>query len=644
MKKYFCNPVNFTYQYQFNQKGKGFILNREAADPSMILFQGKYYLFPSMTRGFLVSEDLVSWKLCPLEGLPVYDYAPDVRAVGDWMYFCASRRGENCDFYRTHDPESGEFQRIPGTFDFWDPNLFLDEDGRMYFYWGCSNLTPIWGVELNPDTMERIGEPTVLIVNHMTEYGFERTGENHHYDSGKNDVLQLLKEHMVNLMGYNPEEIQDVTPAILAAPEEQRPMLEAASSDAPYIEGAWMTKHQNRYYLQYACPGAEYNVYSDGVYVGDSPLGPFTICENNPYSYSPGGFCPGAGHGSTMEDIQGNWWHTSTMRVSVTHKFERRIGIWPAGFDKDGELFCNQRYGDWPYCITGEKQDPWASPEWMLLSYGKPVSVSSRELPAYEDEAAENRESALDDAKNPENAGEVAGNQGAAAVVDENIQTWWRAAAEDTCPWVQVDLGQVYLVNAVQINFADDMGFVAQLPQGAQLAGEPGGERYIEERQFYTRWLLEASENGREWFVIEDKREAETDLPHDLIVIQEGVAARYIRLTITAIPYDVPACISGLRVFGKGNGKAPDRTAQVHALRLQDGMSMQVSWRGNAVGYEVLWGHKPEKLYHSYRVFARTELEVRALMANVERYYVRVDAFNENGITEGEVICVENHA
>ena len=71
-------------------------------------------------------------------------------------------------------------------------------------------------------------------------------------------------------------------------------------------------------------------------------------------------------------------------------------------------------------------------------------------------------------------------------------------------------------------------------------------------------------------------------------------------------------------------------------------MTMQISWQGNAVGYEVLWGHAPEKLYHSYRVFARTELEVRALMAGVGQYYVRVDAFNENGIAQGEVVAVES--
>ena len=392
MKKYFCNPLNFTYQYQFNQKEGGFSLNREAADPSMILFRGKYYLFPSMTRGFLVSEDMASWKLRPLTGVPLYDYAPDVRAIGDWMYFCASRQGEICDFYRTKDPESGVFEKLPGTFDFWDPNLFLDDDGRLYFYWGCSNMTPIWGVELDPETMERIGEPVALIHSHKTEYGYERTGEEHHYDPSSSPIAQILRERIAKASGCRPEDVTDVTPAIEAAPESYRPLLRAALSDNPYIEGAWMTKHDGRYYLQYAAPGTQYNIYNDGVCVSESPLGPFTACPNNPYSYSPGGFLPGAGHGSTMEDSQGNWWHASTMRISRNHDFERRIGIWPAGFDADGELFCNQRYGDWPQSVTGERKDPWAAPEWMLLSYGKTATASSCDCPEKDQPISSNLE------------------------------------------------------------------------------------------------------------------------------------------------------------------------------------------------------------------------------------------------------------
>ena len=80
-----------------------------------------------------------------------------------------------------------------------------------------------------------------------------------------------------------------------------------------------------------------------------------------------------------MEDEAGRIWHTSTMRICKNHNFERRIGLWSAGYDADGELFCNQRYGDWPLAVTSEKQNPWKDPEWMLLSYGKNATASSAE-------------------------------------------------------------------------------------------------------------------------------------------------------------------------------------------------------------------------------------------------------------------------
>jgi len=163
MSKYYCNPINFSYAYQFNQESEQLHVGREAADPSMIVFHGKYYLFPSMTLGYLVSEDMVNWDLKPLPTeLPLYDYAPDVRVAGEWIYFCASRNGQICDFYRTRDPESGEFEKIPGTFDFWDPNLFVDDDGRFYFLLGMQQYHPDLGRGVGPgdnDPQRRADSP-----------------------------------------------------------------------------------------------------------------------------------------------------------------------------------------------------------------------------------------------------------------------------------------------------------------------------------------------------------------------------------------------------------------------------------------------------------------------------------------------------
>lgn len=605
--KYYCNPINVPYRYQFNKdSSSGEIrVNREAADPSMILFHGKYYLFASMNLSVWVSEDMVKWEIHRLpENLPLYDYAPDARVCGDYVYFCASRQDEPCDYYRTKDVINGPYERIAGTFDFWDPNLFFDDDGKVYFYWGCSNVTPVWGVELDPETMRPKTERIELIFGNAEERGYERIGEdNSKFPCSEEKAKKLYSEYLSK---------QGISEDVL--PPKYRIMIQGMFSEKPYIEGAWMNKHEDRYYLQYACTGAEYNVYGDGVYVSDSPLGPFTPAENNPYSFHPGGFMSGAGHGSTMYDRDENLWHASTMRISVNHQFERRVGIWPAGYDKDGELFCNQNYGDWPIAVDKGKNDPWREPEWYLLSYAKSVSCSS-----------------------------CTAGKGSEKAVNEDAKDWWQAGNAESGQWIEVDLAVISDVRAVQINFADDQ--IKEKPYG-EICESITQPRYIEERNLHTRWKLEGSLDGKEYFMIEDKSEVDTDLPHDLIVRENGIRVRYIRLTVIEVPYHVNPCISGLRIFGCGEGEKPNVPVYT-AARSNDRMDLNVHIEAtsDAIGYNILWGHKKEKLYHNYQVFrdvedvkekysAVVEKRIGALVRDQE-YFVRVDAFNENGITIG---------
>ena len=593
--KYFCNPVNINYRYQFNadpRRGGNMQICREAADPSLILFKGRYYIFASMTLGVWVSDDLAAWENHRLpKELPLYDYAPDVRVIGEYVYFCASSRDYNCDRWRTKDILNGPYEKIEGSFPFWDPNLFQDDDGRVYFYWGCSNAAPIRGVELDPRTMLPRGEPVDLIEGHPCEIGYERVGENNSLLPATEEEVEAKYQAFLKSSPVPEDQI----------PDELRPLIRGMFSNRPFIEGAWMDKLEGKYYLQYATPGAEYNTYSDGVYVGESPLGPFRLAENNPCSYKPGGFLPGAGHGSTMRDKAGCWWHTSTMRISVNHSFERRVGLWPAGFDADGELFCNQRYGDWPMPLSG---DPWRNPAWMLLSAGKSASASSF-VPGH----------------GPEKA------------TEENVQTWWRAAGGGRDEWLCVDLGRVYTVHAVQVNFADDK---ISIPCPGTI--RPGSQaRYIEEADLVTQWKLEGSADGRRWFVIEDKTGAETDLTHDLILREEGFAARWLRLSGMAVSYGQNPCVSGLRVFGLGDGEKPGQPIFT-AVRENDlDMTVQIREQPDALGYNILFGSSPEKLYHSYMVFAPGSHRIGALIKG-RNYFVRVDAFSENGITEG--VCV----
>ncbi|MBO5110732.1 MAG: family 43 glycosylhydrolase [Clostridia bacterium] len=552
--KHYCNPLNLSYRYQRHFCEGKFITCREAADPSAIFFRGKYYLFPSMTDGFFVSNDLATWEFRAFLGkMPTYDYAPDVCEVNGELVLCASALTENCNFYRTSDPETVPFEVIPGTFAFWDPHLYF-EDGRLYLYWGCSNDHPIYGVELNPDTFAPMGEPKALIWGDPVRFGYERTD----YDNN--------------------------------APE----------SCPPYIEGAWLNKYGGKYYLQYAAPGTQFNIYCDGVYVSDDPLGPYVPQKNNPFSLSPGGFVTGAGHGSTFEDREGRLWHMATTQISVNHPFERRLGLWRAGYDEDGELFCDQRFGDWPKRVDGEC---FADPDWMLLSYNKPVT---------------------------------AGGTCPEAVADENCRAWWTADPDEANPTLTLDLTKVCSVYAVQVHFAD-FGLSIAFGEDELAEKNPGGDRVFEYAPLRTRWLLEGSADGVNYFILSDKRQAETDLPGDTVFF-DGEAVRYLRLTVTELPYRQTPKVSGLRVFGRSEGLAPQ--AVTASARRTGPCNMEVTWASDgAEGACILWGHAPDKLYHARTTFLPTQT-IGSLMAG-DPVYLRVDAFNSHGITRGQVFALE---
>jgi hypothetical protein len=602
MSKYYCNPMNLPYKYNFqkpNMPGLGdteLSVYREAADPTLELFKGRYYLFPSMTRGFYVSDDMVDWEYHELKDpIPVFDYAPDVRAVGDYLYFSASRRAEPCNFYRTRDPINEPFEEIRGTFPFWDPDLFCDDDGRLYLYWGCSNITPIWGVELDPGTMLPIGEKKDMFYMDNKTRGYERIGFDHVSPKAGIDIEAATEEMFKNLMNM-PLEMREKEG--LTTEEAVRKLARGFAGDDPYIEGAYVTKHDGRYYLQYAFPETQNNIYGDGCLVSDHPLGPYEICKNNPFSYKPGGFACGAGHGSTIADKNGNYWHTASQYISVNNDMERRLGLWKAGFNTDGDMYCDQRFGDWPINIDAE---PFAKPDFMLLSYGCKVGVSS--------------------------------GDGADKITNESMRDWWRAAAPGEA-WCCVDLGEIMQVNAIQVNFADE-GIDEEIPEGADrlIAHEI---RYIDLEKRITRWVLEGSGDGENWTVIEDKSQAETNLCNDFIMLSEAAELRYIRLTVLEMPFNQPATVCGLRVFGHGNDAEPEPAKGVKAVRDGD-LNMIVSWDAdNATGHNILWGYAPDKLYHSYMVLGRNEQNIGALMKG-EPVYVRVDTFNKNGITEGTV-------
>lgn len=594
MGAYFCNPINIPYKYQFNndRRRKRISICRETGDPTLLLFEDKYYIFSSMSLGVYVSSDLANWEYYPLpQNLPLYDYAPDVREKDGYVYFSTSSKDHDCNRFKTKDIINGPYEEIKSEDRFWDSNVLFDDDGKVYYYSGCTNTDPIWGVELDEKTFKAKGEKVGLVYGDPYTKGFERLGMD-------NTILPATEEEIER--NYKAFLKKMKMPSFLI-PKKYKPLIRGMFKNTPYLEGTWVNKINDKYYLQYGTPATELNVYCDAVYVSDKPLSGFVLQDSNPYSYKPGEFINGAGHGSTIFDKEKCLWHVATMSISVNHEYERRIGLWRAGLDKDGELFCNQNFGDYPYDIDQLRKDPWALPKWNLLSYKKKIRASS----TFENNV-------------PENA------------TDENIKTIWQAKGREN-EWIEIDLEEIMEVNAIQINFGDG---IIDIPVPGKIKGTTQA-RYIEERELKTRYILEGSKDGKEYFVIEDKTNADTDLTHDLIVMEEGFEARFIKVKNIEVPYKQKPAISGLRVFGTNKKQNLPKKAKYTLTRKSDtDIEVEIEPQENITGYNVLFGVKEDKLYNSYMIFGN-KINIGALIKGKE-YFFRVDAFNERGITKGE--------
>lgn len=547
----YCNPVDIDYRYNWEQSDRK-ISYRSGADPVYVYHKGSYYLFATIQGGWWRSSDMLHWDFVEPNVWPVDDNcAPAGLFVRDTFYLFQSAFTPR-PVYWTTNPDSGDLhvftprlERPPGAVGPWDPGVFHDEDtDRWYLYWGSSNVYPMWGIELDHAAKFAYrGTAKALIILHPDQNGWERFGQDH-----------------------------------------TDPRL-------PFIEGAWMTKHKGRYYLQYGAPGTEYNVYANGAYVGDDPLGPFVYAPNNPVSYKPGGFVTGAGHGNTFQDRYGNYWNTGTPWVAVNWNFERRIAQFPAAFDSAGLFHASTRFGDLPHRLpTGPVADPadlFAG--WMLLSYRTTASAT----------------------------GSVAGH-GPEALTDEDPRSYWLADSNVAGRSVTLDLGAIATVRAVQVNFADHQSGL-----------------YRMDSTVYTQFRVVASADSVRWQTIADLMREQRDRPNAYIELPVPVQARYIRYDHLHVSARTLA-ISDIRVFGQRDVPLPGVPRNLSVRRHDDERDATIAWDPvpGAVGYNILWGIAPDKLYQTYQVFADrpSQLELRALTIG-QRYSVAIEAFNEAGVS-----------
>lgn len=552
----FCNPMDINYQYNWEQTNEK-ISYRSGADPVIITHKNEYYLFHTIQGGYWKSKDLLNWHYIVPSRWPMEDMcAPAAISVRDTLYLFQSTFQQRPIFYTT-TPENGKLHfynrwlpQLPKDIGPWDPALFHDDTSdRWFMYWGSSNVYPIFGAELDKSknlTYKEKDNYKGLIYLHPELHGWERFGRDHR------DTIK------------------------------------------PFTEGAWMTKNNGKYYLQYGAPGTEFNVYANGTYVGNDPMGPFTYAPNNPVSYKPGGFMTGMGHGNTFQDVYGNYWNTGTPWIAVNWNFERRIEMVPAGFDKDGLMFANTRFADFPQKLPTKK---WQKSDelfagWMLLSYKKPCVASSVKEAKFE----------------------------ANLVTDENPRTFWVAKTNKKGETLTIDLEKEALVKSFQINYTDYKSDIydSALPK------------------VYIQYKVYTSLDNKAWTLAADNTNEKRDRPNAYEELAKPVKARYIKFENIHVPMPNLA-ISDIRVFGNSFEKSPEIPQNLTVIRQKDERNADISWQKvpNAIGYNILWGIAPDKLYQTYQVWgdAPSSLELRALTVG-QKYYFAIEAFNENGVSK----------
>lgn len=552
-QKTYCNPIDINYRYNWEQINEN-ISYRSGADPVIVNHEGEYFLFVTISGGYWHSKDLLNWKYIEPTKWPFEDMcAPAALSVHDTLFLFQSTFQQRPILYST-EPEKGELNfynrwlpQLPKDVGPWDPAIFYDEDtNRWFMYWGSSNVYPIYGCELDHSKkLTYKGKYKSLIKLHPEKHGWERFGPNH------------------------------------------------TSNIKPFIEGAWMTKFNGKYYLQYAAPGTEYNVYANGTYIGKDPLGPFEYAPNNPISYKPGGFLTGTGHGNTFQDNFGNYWNTGTPWIAINWNFERRIAMFPAFFDKDDLLYANTRFGDFPHYLPTRKiqnKDELFT-GWMLLSYKKPVEASS----------------VLDTFKTSN-------------LTDENPRSFWVAKENKKGEWLKIDLQNEYEIKAIQIHFVD---YKSNLFDN-------------DTSKVYTQYKFYVSKDGNDWINVVDLSNVKQDRPNGYFELEKPIVARYVKYENIYMPTPNLA-ISDIRVFGNGFGEIPLTPKNLKVFRQKDKRNATITWskENNVVGYNVLWGIAKDKLYQTYQWFGDKEpkIELRALTIGQD-YYFAIESFNENGVSK----------
>ncbi len=286
-------------------------------DPYLVTENGKYYVTATSDgRGYDIysSDDLSDWtregrifSSSAKEGwVRTSLWQPQIVIGNDgkyYLYYCGNNDDNSLRIgVAVSDTITGPYKDaldhplLPYNVATIDPNLFVDDDGRMYLYF-------------SRDCSENIV-----------------------------DGYHTSQLYCIEMDSYTSIK-EGTEPVLMVTPEQD---WELASGDYRWNEGPDILKHDGKYYLFYSGGCYADSTYSIGYAVSDSPMGPFVKYDKNPVIASTENVS-GPGNNSYFTTLDGKELYTCyhTHTIKIIGGGNRKVTIDRCGFREDGTFYIN---------------------------------------------------------------------------------------------------------------------------------------------------------------------------------------------------------------------------------------------------------------------------------------------------------------
>ncbi len=262
------------------------------ADPHIACFDGTYYIYPT-TDGMKwkptsftcwSSKDMVNWKN---EGV-ILDFKDLTWAQTMAWAPCIATKNGKYYYYFSAEQQIGVAVSNSPTGPFKDPL------GKPLIPRGAHSCQVI--------------DPMVFVDDDGSAWLY--------FGQGKCNVVKLNDD----MISFDPKKVKEITPE-------------------GYNEGTFVIKRKSVYYLMWSSFDTRDPRYCINYATGPSPIGPFTVAEQNPILMHKG-IVKAAGHHSVVQVPGKDEWYTAYHRFRIPdgNGYHREACVAPLRFDEKGAI------------------------------------------------------------------------------------------------------------------------------------------------------------------------------------------------------------------------------------------------------------------------------------------------------------------